>query len=110
KIDFERVRAEAIGFTEMILRLGRTSREELAAGNPTPTSSTGNPTPTPTTGSSTQPTQSAAGPGGSDYAHGDWRVSAGGTGPNAWYVFEPIDPQPATAPLAVVMHGYYEFS
>jgi len=29
KVDFDRVRAEAIGFTEMILRLGRTPREEL---------------------------------------------------------------------------------
>jgi pimeloyl-ACP methyl ester carboxylesterase len=25
-------------------------------------------------------------------------------------VFEPIDPHPAAAPLAIVMHGYYEFS
>ena len=29
KLDFDRMRAEAIAFTEMILRLGRTSREEL---------------------------------------------------------------------------------
>jgi hypothetical protein len=29
KLDFDRVRAEAIAFTEMILRLGRTPRDEL---------------------------------------------------------------------------------
>ena len=29
KVDFARVRAEAIGFTEMILRLGRTPRAQL---------------------------------------------------------------------------------
>jgi acetyl esterase/lipase len=43
-------------------------------------------------------------------AHGNWRVSEGGEGADAWYVFEPIDPQPASAPLAVVMHGYYEYA
>src|SRR5262249_14509283 len=58
----------------------------------------------------TQPPQPTSGPGGSDYSHGDWRVSSGGSGNDAWYVFEPIDPQPASAPLAIVMHGYFEFS
>jgi hypothetical protein len=58
----------------------------------------------------TQPPQPTSGPGGSDYAHGDWRVSSGGDGSDAWYAFEPIDPQPASAPLAVVMHGYFEFT
>jgi len=58
----------------------------------------------------TQPPQPTSGPGGSDYSHDDWRVSSGGSGNDAWYVFEPIDPQPASAPLAIVMHGYFEFS
>ncbi|HEV7733197.1 MAG TPA: hypothetical protein VGR62_13585 [Candidatus Binatia bacterium] len=58
----------------------------------------------------TQPPQPKAGPGGSDYRHGDWRVSSGGSGSDAWFVFEPIEPQPASAPLAVIMHGYFEFS
>jgi len=58
----------------------------------------------------TQPSQPKAGPGGSKYSHGDWRVSSGGTGSDAWFVFEPIDPQPASAPVAVIMHGYFEFS
>ena len=42
--------------------------------------------------------------------HGDWRVSSGGTGSDAWFVFEPVDPKPASAPLAIIMHGYFEFS
>ncbi len=57
-----------------------------------------------------QPPQPASGPGGSNYRHGDWRVSSGGSGSDAFYVFEPIDPQPASAPLAVVTHGYFEFA
>ena len=58
----------------------------------------------------TQPKQPASGPGGSDYPHGDWRVHAGGSGNVAFYVFEPIRPRPRRAPLAIVMHGYYEFA
>lgn len=56
-----------------------------------------------------QPAQPASGPGGSAYAHGDWRVSSGGQGVFAWYAFEPIDPEPASAPLAIIMHGYGEY-
>jgi hypothetical protein len=58
----------------------------------------------------TQPPQPESGPGGSDYAHRGWRVSSGGVGADAWYVFEPVGPRPRRAPLAVVMHGYYAFS
>jgi hypothetical protein len=58
----------------------------------------------------TQPPQPKAGPGGSDYSHSGWRVSAGGGGADAWYVFEPTRPRPRKAPLAIVMHGYHEFS
>jgi hypothetical protein len=29
---------------------------------------------------------------------------------NAWYVFEPTRPRPASAPLAVVTHGYFEYA
>jgi len=57
-----------------------------------------------------QPAQPTAGPGGSDYPHGDWRVSSGGQGVYGWYVFEPIDPLPASAPLAIIIHGYGEYS
>src|SRR6185369_7215645 len=104
KVDFDRIRAEAIAFTEMILGLGRTPREQLA------TYDLADPTPTPVPGAITQPTQRGFGPGGTDYPHADWRVSSGGSGNDAWYVFEPIHPQPASAPLAIVMHGYFEFS
>ena len=58
----------------------------------------------------TQPPQPRSGPGGSDYSHDGVRVSSGGTGADAWYVFEPTRPRPARAPLAIMMHGYYEFA
>ena len=58
----------------------------------------------------TQPPQPQSGPGGSDYSHREWRVSSGGTGYDAWYVFEPVRPRPAKAPLTVVMHGYGEYA
>ncbi len=58
----------------------------------------------------TQPAQPAFGPGGRDYGHGEVHVSRGGFGNDAWYVFEPVQPTPAKAPVAVVMHGYLEFS
>ena len=63
-----------------------------------------------TAGPATQPTQPATGPGGSDYPHGDWIVNAGGSGNNAWYVFQPSNPRPASAPVAIMLHGYGEFS
>ena len=117
KVNFSRVRAEAIAFTEMILRLGRTPRRSCAAtrlrvaallavgrgarrglGRLRPAAAV------------TQPPQPTSGPGGSDYPHRGWRVSSGGSGADAWYVFEPARPRPKRAPLAIVMHGYYEFS
>ena len=58
----------------------------------------------------TQPRQPRRGPGGSAVEHADWRVSEGGTGADAWYAFEPIDPLPRSAPVAVMLHGYYEFA
>jgi hypothetical protein len=58
----------------------------------------------------TQPPQPKSGPGGSDYSHAGWRVSSGGSGADAWYAFEPARARPRKAPLAIVMHGYYEYS
>lgn len=58
----------------------------------------------------TQPEQPRSGPGGSAYRNGDWRVSSGGVGSDAWYVFEPVEPAPRSAPVAIVMHGYYELA
>ena len=37
-------------------------------------------------------------------------MHAGGSGYDAWFVFEPVRPRPRTAPLAVVMHGYGEYA
>ncbi|MFG3168554.1 discoidin domain-containing protein [Streptomyces sp. NPDC048200] len=56
-----------------------------------------------------QPAQPTSGPGGSDYTH-DYRVTAGGSGSNAWYVFEPTNPAPASAPVTVITHGYGDYS
>lgn len=58
----------------------------------------------------TQPKQPTSGPGGSAYAHAGVRVTSGGSGPDAWYAFEPTKPRPKSAPLAIITHGYYEFS
>ena len=57
-----------------------------------------------------QPAQPKSGPGGSDYAHRGVHVSSGGSGVDSWYVFEPARPRPRKAPLAIVMHGYGEFT
>ena len=99
KVNFGRVRAEAIAFTEMILRLGRTPPPEaalmrraalvavigvLVAGLGVSEAAA----------AITQPPQPKSGPGGSDYAHAGWRVSSGGSGADAWYVFEPARPRP----------------
>jgi hypothetical protein len=61
-------------------------------------------------GAITQPRQPKSGPGGSDYTHRGVRVASGGAGADAWYVFEPVRPQPRRAPLAIVMHGYGEYA
>src|SRR3954471_22962911 len=58
----------------------------------------------------TQPPQPSTGPGGSQPSNRGVRVHAGGGGNQAWFVFEPTRPRPDAAPLAVVIHGYYEFS
>jgi hypothetical protein len=58
----------------------------------------------------TQPAQPSSGPGGSEYAHGDWIISSGGTGADAWYVFQPADPRPASAPVVMMLHGYGEYA
>lgn len=63
-----------------------------------------------TTPTITPPTQPASGPGGKDYPHGTVRITQGGTGVNAYYVFEPMTPQPVSAPLVVITHGYGDFS
>ena len=63
----------------------------------------------PATAAVTQPKPPRSGPG-SNAAHAGFRVHAGGSGNDAWYVFEPTRAAAEAAPLAIVMHGYYEFS
>jgi len=58
----------------------------------------------------TQPRQPRSGPGGSDYPHRGVRVHGGGSGSDAFFVFEPVRPRPRRAPLAIVMHGYFEYA
>ena len=82
-------------------------RSPAPSGGSTSTPSSGAAAPP---GAIRQPRQPATGPGGRDLPHRGWRVSSGGAGADAWYVFEPTRPRPRSAPVAVVMHGYGEFS
>jgi acetyl esterase/lipase len=52
------------------------------------------------------PEQPASGPGGSDYAHDDFRMSNYGRGKEEYWIFEPISPTPSEAPLVVFNHGW----
>lgn len=61
-------------------------------------------------GSPRPPGQPASGPAGTDYPHGDWIVSQVGSGNDAAYVFQPTNPRPTSAPVAVMLHGFGEFS
>lgn len=57
----------------------------------------------------TPPGQPASGPGGSSTPHKGVQVISGGVGNDAWFLFLPTTPQPTSAPLSVVTHGYFEF-
>lgn len=52
------------------------------------------------------PTQPDRGPGGRDYAHRTVRPKYHGTGATAYWLFEPADPAPKTAPVIVFNHGW----
>ena len=43
----------------------------------------------------TQPAQPKSGPAAATTRTRGWRVSSGGSGTDAWYVFEPVEPRPA---------------
>ena len=64
----------------------------------------------PSATSAVQPPQPRSGPGGRAHQYGGFRVTAGGSGNDAWYAFEPTRPRPRKAQLAIVMHGYGEFA
>ena len=57
-----------------------------------------------------QPRQPRAGPGGSATPFRGLRVIQGGGGSDAWEILEPSGPTPPSAPLVILMHGYFEFS
>lgn len=54
------------------------------------------------------PGQPETGPGGRDYIHGSMRSSyySNGTKPHAFWIFEPMNPEPAMAPVVVFLHGW----
>ena len=54
----------------------------------------------------TPPQQPPTGPGGSNYSHAGVIVQRYGVGVLQYWIFEPTDPKPATAPLIVFNHGY----
>ena len=54
----------------------------------------------------TPPTQPEHGPGGSDYKHAQVVGKSYGKGPTAYWIYEPAEPTPKTAPLVVFNHGW----
>ncbi len=54
----------------------------------------------------TPPLQPVLGPGSTDYAHGGMVEWSYGVSDRAFYVFEPADPVPASAPVIAFLHGY----
>ncbi len=54
----------------------------------------------------TPPQQPSDGPGGSNYSHGGIRQSRYGFGSRQFWIFEPSDPTPSSAPLIVFNHGW----
>jgi dienelactone hydrolase len=55
----------------------------------------------------TPPSQPTSGPGGSDYSHEGLQKSSYKWGAEQYWVFEPADPKPESAPLIVFNHGYF---
>jgi pimeloyl-ACP methyl ester carboxylesterase len=54
----------------------------------------------------TPPGQPASGPGGKQYAHTSVTKNRYGKGGTEYWIFEPDEPKPATAPLVVFLHGW----
>jgi len=55
----------------------------------------------------TPPPQLTSGPGGTDYPHAAFAKSGPfGRGGDAYYLYEPAQPTPASAPVVVFLHGY----
>ena len=52
------------------------------------------------------PRQPARGPGGSDYAHRSVRETEHGEGGTQYWIIEPAQPAPKSAPLVIFLHGW----
>lgn len=52
------------------------------------------------------PVQPASGPGGADYAHASVKTTLHGSGSTAYFLYEPQDPVPASAPVLIFLHGW----
>jgi hypothetical protein len=57
----------------------------------------------------TPPQQPPEGPGGSNYSHANVKQSRHGFGVRQFWIFEPTDPIPSSAPLIVFNHGWSAF-
>ena len=54
----------------------------------------------------TPPSQPTSGPGGSDYIHGGVQKKSYKFGAQQYWIFEPSDPKPESAPVILFIHGY----
>jgi hypothetical protein len=54
----------------------------------------------------TPPDQPTSGPGSNDYSHNGYEKSRYKWGARQYWIFEPTDPKPESAPLIVFNHGY----
>jgi pimeloyl-ACP methyl ester carboxylesterase len=54
----------------------------------------------------TQPEQPRSGPGGKQFVHAQVLAELHGSGPRAYWLFEPAEPKPESAPLVVFNHGW----
>lgn len=52
------------------------------------------------------PSQPTSGPGGSDYLHADVLSRRFGAGGDEYWIFQPQDPTPQSAPVVVFVHGW----
>lgn len=57
----------------------------------------------------TPPQQPTDGPGGSNYSHDGMKQSRYGFGARQFWIFEPSDPAPSSAPLIIFNHGWSAF-
>ncbi len=52
------------------------------------------------------PSQPASGPGGAEYSHQKVLKSKYGSGDTEYWLYEPADPEPGSAPVVIFLHGW----